>query len=115
MPRPIEDIRQLPRIQAHVWVECPALWDAPFPTEDVSPGGFKAVLPFEPEEGVAYEVKIRLGEAAFGPCSGLVAWKHREDGQGFPQWAFGVLVMMEDEDREAMAHALEELTRKALA
>ena len=108
MARP-EEQRQYPRFHAAAWIECPLLSASPFPAEDVSAGGFRALLTHKPREGHPYQVNLRVGDSAFGPCKALVAWC-QEQAQQPGLWAFGMLVMMGDEEREALTATLEETT-----
>lgn len=108
MSRPVEEKRQHPRFNLAVWVDCPDLSPSPFPAEAISVGGFRASLPDKPAEGRSYEVTLRVGDMAFAPCSALLAWSQEASPEP-RQWAFGMLMIMRDEERNVLASILEEV------
>jgi hypothetical protein len=107
-----EAIRKHPRFRGAAWIECPILSISPFPAEDMSAGGFRAVLTHKPLEGHPYQVTVRVGESAFGPYPALVAWSQPQ-AQRPGVWSFGMLIAVGDEPRERLAAALERTAKAA--
>jgi len=97
--------RRFFRFRLPALVEAPQLSGQPFEVEDISAGGFMAVLPRAPKAGVKYDISVRLGEALFGPYEALAAW-NRQVTTRPAAWSFGMLIKMLDEEREDFADAI---------
>ncbi|MBI3127376.1 MAG: hypothetical protein HYZ11_07210 [Candidatus Tectomicrobia bacterium] len=110
MDRP--EKRRHARTRGSVWIECPLLSGASFQARDISAGGFRAMLAHKPLERHPYHVTLRVGEAAFGPWPAFLAWR-QEHAQRPGMWSFGMLVMMQDEQREHLAALLDGVTEAA--
>ena len=90
-------------------VDIPELSDVPLVPEDVSTGGFKVVMPKEPDKGVEYEVTIHVADMAHERFKAEVTWA-QESETAWGTWSVSMKLIMSEEDRERFAGELKKLS-----
>ena len=84
MEFPHEKRRNL-RFEIPVKIDAPTLADGYFMAEDVSAGGFKLIVPKEPDPETEYELSFQVGNIVFERYKALVAWSQKNHDEP-PSW-----------------------------
>ncbi|MBI3127416.1 MAG: PilZ domain-containing protein [Candidatus Tectomicrobia bacterium] len=95
---PDSDQRRFPRFPINfvlfpVLISAPGLTDLTLDPHDISMGGFKVLLPEEPEVGSTFTSSIELRGKTYPECKVRVAWTHKNNTQP-PSWSTGLALLL---------------------
>ena len=103
--------RRFPRYEIPVELEIPSLSDTPVTPENVSASGFHIVVPTNPEESGEVLVSFQISDMSFERVRALRAWS-QEDHERPGMYHVGLLMIMDDGNRERLTTCLESMTKK---
>ncbi len=101
------------RFEISVRIEAPPLAEGYFMAEDVSAGGFKLIVPKEPDPETKYELSFQVGDMVFERYEALVVWSQKNHDEP-PSWSVGFLVKMSESERERLAETIKNIAKVEL-